>query len=90
MVSDTKKKRFRQGPESEQYDKFKDRLVRISGLIGKSRVGRLVWVDVYTLGIQFNNRDEVSIIYKGPGVVIEVIEEVEEVVPRTPTPPELL
>lgn len=73
-MSDKKKERFRHGPESEQFNKFKGEFVYVAMLgtpVANKRVGKLVWVDVYTCGIQFDPDDkEPTIVYKGPGVCI--------------------
>jgi len=69
-VSEKKKERFRHGPESEQYNKFKNKHITIS--FGENRLsGKLVWVDVYTVGIQVHPESvEPVIFYKGPGVAV--------------------
>lgn len=71
-MSSTKKKRFVHGPESEQFEKFKGKRVVISGIAGRARSGVLVWVDVYTLGVQFEDHAEPGIVYKGPGLTVEL------------------
>lgn len=70
MVSQQKKERFRNGPESEQFNKFKQKHVTVS-FMGNTLSGKLIWVDVYTLGIQVHpNASEPVIFYKGPGVAV--------------------
>lgn len=78
--------RFKHGPESEQFGKFKGREVIIKvppyledvfdatgarNLVGNLS-GKLVWVDVYTMGVIFSGATEPSIIYKGPGMVVSL------------------
>lgn len=76
------KLRFEHGPEWEQYSKFKGRKVRIDvppyteGTFENggscSMVGKLVWVDLYTLGIIFSGGSDISIVYKGPGMIVSL------------------
>ena len=69
----SKDKRSRMGPESDEYNRLKGKIVRIWPP-GESGVwiGRLVWVDVYTLGVSMDPGDpsNVSIVYKN-GIRVE-------------------
>ena len=69
-------KRTRMGPESDEYNRLKGKIIRIwpQGVIDPraSWVGRLVWVDIYTLGVAMDANDptNVSIVYKA-GIRVE-------------------
>ncbi len=82
-MSEGKKERFRNGPQREQENKFKGAFVDIlvpgfpsfpvSGTYMGRFTGKLVWVDVYTYGLQTSQHDDdPMIIFKGPGVVISL------------------
>lgn len=65
----SKDKRSRMGPESDEYNRFKGRQIVIvphGELHAVPIVGRLVWVDIYTLGVALDPRrpDNIHIIYK--------------------------
>jgi hypothetical protein len=78
----SKEKRSRMGPESDEYNRLKGKIVRIwpQGEQGVW-IGRLVWVDVYTLGVAFDYNDpsNVSIVYKA-GIRIERYDPVVSVI----------
>jgi len=60
-------KRRRQGPESAEYDKFKGKTVEIWPQNTQGTwIGKLVWVDTYTIGVAFNPKqpNAISIVYK--------------------------
>lgn len=61
-------KRSRMGPESDEYNRLKGRIIRITphGHEAGALVGRLIWVDIYTLGVALDpsNPTNVSIVYK--------------------------
>jgi hypothetical protein len=81
-MSTTKKDRFKHGPESEQFNKFKGQRIKLRmlpmptpyGPTSPEIRGKLIWVDLYTMGVQFEGRDEPAIVYKGPGMIIELAE----------------
>ena len=78
VVSATKKERFKSGPENETWNQLKGKKVRI-GVTGRSwethTTGVLVWVDVYTIGLRRTEKQKVpTIIYKGPGLMVELAE----------------
>jgi len=64
------------GPESDEYNRLKGRVIRIwpQGECDPdfAWIGRLVWVDVYTLGVAMDANDptNVSIVYKN-GIRVE-------------------
>lgn len=72
----SKDKRNRMGPESDEYNRLKGCEIRIwpQGVTDPDRawVGRLVWVDIYTLGVAMDRKDptNVSIVYKA-GIRVE-------------------
>lgn len=78
----SKPKYSRMGPESDEYNRLKGRPVRIwpQGVtdVHATWLGRLVWVDLYTLGVAMNPNDleNVSIVYKA-GIRIERIPGIE-------------
>lgn len=60
-------------PESKHYDVFKKKKVCVdfmTGHPGEGITGILEWVDVYTVGVQVEDRHAPTIIYKGPGMTI--------------------
>lgn len=72
-MSKTKKDRYLKGPENETFNKLKGSIVDISMLGATDPIARvkLVWVDVYTMGVLVDPRQPVtSIVYKGPGMTI--------------------
>lgn len=69
----------KQTPENQEYAKLKGQMVRVYRMgvtsLAQAVVGRLVWVDVYTIGVARNPQDypeRVSIIYKH-GIQIEPV-----------------
>jgi len=72
----SQQKRSRMGPESDEYNRLKGHRIRIwpQGVttVEKTWTGRLVWVDIYTLGVALDPNDatSVSIVYKA-GIRVE-------------------
>ena len=67
------------GPESVQWDRLKGQRVRVWFLNSAVdyRVGKLVWVDRYSIGVilesigfHANPDNDISIIHRGPGLTI--------------------
>ena len=81
-MSEGKKERFSNGPQREQENKFKGKVVSIlapgfpwlsvSGTYMGRFTGKLVWVDVYAYGLLEDRHDEPTIIFKGPGVTVSL------------------
>lgn len=70
--SSTKKKKAdnpRSKPEARQWDVFKGRVCLIKTMREADRIGRLVWVDLYTLGmckasIEQPRPEDIAIVFK--------------------------
>ena len=72
------KRPSKNGPESDEYNKLKGKMIRIwypgekiilnelGRVLDPIWVGRLIWVDKFTLGVQFDEStpDKISIVYK--------------------------
>jgi len=69
-------KRGRMGPESDEYNRLKGQRIRIwpqgAATVADTWTGKLVWVDIYTLGVALDPFDvtNVSIVYKA-GIRVE-------------------
>ena len=73
VVNPQKRERFEKSREREFFQKYLTKPVFVT-TPGGTVAGKLVWVDVYTLGVLMENRKKPSIIWKGPGVVLHPVE----------------
>lgn len=55
-------RRPRETPESEEFQRFKGKRIRVLEMSGRQVDGRLVWVDVFTFGQEQEGR--VEMVYK--------------------------